>query len=86
LSEQDRTFRYLVFDRYRGQDHDGFDLTEDLAELYAAAARMAEQLAVNTDRYMADHGGHAMPGHPTPQEWQAQAEQFRSWEHQRGPR
>jgi hypothetical protein len=65
-----------------------FEVTEDLTsrpQLYAAAARMCDELAGNTERYLTDHHGHLVPGWPTPQQWRDEAAAFRAREHRTRP-
>ena len=80
LCQSERTFRYLVRDRYR--DKPGWRRSEDLgtrAQLYEAAAGMCRELATNTQRYTDRNNGLVPPGWPSPQDWRDEERQFSRW-------
>lgn len=82
LRESDRTFRYLVHERDRGPDARVWRRSEELAtraRLYAAAARMCQELAANTQRYADRNGGVVPAPWPSAPEWRGEATTFTQW-------
>jgi hypothetical protein len=88
LAETDQGLRYTVAERDQPYDRERMRPVEDLTgrvEVYAAAARMCQQMAATTRQLVERNGGRPLPG-PSAQAWQAEAARYGAWAQQHAGR